>query len=364
MNQAASCVTVVIPSLNPDEKLVQTVDALIDLGFSDIILVNDGSDPEYVENFPTDRPECTLLTHSVNQGKGAALKTAFRYCLQRSRNMEGVLTVDGDGQHKAEDVLRCAQAMLQDKKVVLGVRNFSLSHVPKRSRIGNRITSLVFRLFCGLNISDTQTGLRAIPAEFLPTILEVQGERYEYETNMLLELSSLAVPVSEVKIETVYIEENQTSHFRPFRDSVRIYSLILRFMAASLLSSLVDLGIFFLLSCFLPGILGAAADAVCTVIARLVSSLLNYAINKKKVFQSSAATGSSLIRYYILAAGILFLSSASITAVSLAGGMSDGSFAFLKTVCKLIIDALLFLLSFRIQRNWVFAEHSIPYKKQ
>lgn len=355
MISSVPSVTVVIPSLNPDEKLAATVAALTELGFRDIVLVNDGSSPESLRYFPTDFPECTLLTHPVNQGKGAALKTAFRYYLQRNEATGGVITVDGDGQHSAEDVLRCAQAMVRDNAVVLGVRDFTQANIPLRSRMGNRLTSLVFRFFCGLKIADTQTGLRAIPAGYLPAMLEVEGERYEYETNMLFCLKERSIPYVQEKIQTIYIEENQTSHFRPIRDSIRIYGRILRFVASSLFSSLLDLGLFFLLSCVLPGILGLASDAICTLLARIVSSLFNFSINRKNVFRSKSSAGTSLLRYYILAVGILILSSASITAVSLLFGMIDGSYALIKTVCKFLIDSLLFVLSFRAQQNWVFA---------
>ena len=131
-------VTVIIPSLNPDEKLRKTVSDLIAVGFDDIILVNDGSAPESVQNFPTDVPECTILTHEVNRGKGAAMKTAFRYYLESARKTVGVITVDGDGQHIAEDVLACAREMCAQNAVILGVRDFSEPQVPPRSRIGNR----------------------------------------------------------------------------------------------------------------------------------------------------------------------------------------------------------------------------------
>lgn len=355
MTSSAPNVTVVIPSLNPDEKLAVAVNALIERGFRDILLVNDGSSPEFLHYFPADFPECTLLTHPVNRGKGAALKKAFHYYLQREQTTDGIITVDGDGQHSAEDVLRCAQAMVRENAVVLGVRDFTEANIPLRSRMGNKITSIVFHLFCGLKIADTQTGLRAIPAGYLPAMLDVEGERYEYETNMLFCLKERSIPYVQEKIQTIYIEENQTSHFRPIRDSIRIYGRILRFVASSLLSSLLDLGLFFLLSCFLPGILGLAADAVCTLLARIVSSLFNYSLNREKVFRSKSSAGSSMLRYYILAVGILILSSASITTISLLFDLSDGSYALIKTVCKFLIDSLLFILSFRLQQNWVFA---------
>lgn len=362
-------VTVVIPSLNPDEKLRKTVQSLLDLGFTDIVLVNDGSQKQFVPNFPTDLPHCTLLTHEINRGKGAAMKTAFRYVLDSNRSTDGVITVDGDGQHLAEDVLHCAEEMCKTECVVLGVRDFSQPHVPPRSRVGNRITSAVFRLFCGLRVSDTQTGLRATPMKYLPDMIAVDGDRYEYETNALLQMGLLGIPSSEVKIQTVYIEENQTSHFRPFRDSMRIYSLIfkfvlrrmrqfLKFLASSALSFVLDLGLFALLSWFFAPLIGITGDTVANIGARVVSSLFNFTVNKKKVFKSTAPNKTAIVRYYILALGILAVSTGGITLFSLLSKMAfSAESTAIKTLVKGCIDTILFIFSFRIQKKWVFAEN-------
>ena len=180
---AANRITVVLPSLNPDEKLRLVVEGLTRVGFDDIIIVNDGSDEAHLPNFPSPEefPNIEILTHEVNRGKGAALKTAFAHFLRTREGRVGVITVDGDNQHHPEDVLACAEVLCAiPRNVILGVRDFSGPDVPARSRSGNRITSFVFRAFCGMKISDTQTGLRAIPAEHLPQMLEVEGDRFEY----------------------------------------------------------------------------------------------------------------------------------------------------------------------------------------
>ena len=183
-------VTVVIPSLNPDEKLLSTIRGVLDVGFKDIILVNDGSDSEHLEPFKeaTQFPEVTLLTHEVNKGKGRAMKTAMAWFLENRKESPGIVTMDGDGQHAPEDVFECSKAMLEGDTVVLGVRDFSGKDVPWKSKAGNNITKFIFRAFCGIKISDTQTGLRAFPARLIGQFSEFYGERYEYETNMLLEM--------------------------------------------------------------------------------------------------------------------------------------------------------------------------------
>ena len=303
-----SRISVILPSLDPDENLLAVIDGLITYGFTDIILVNDGSKPENLSYFETAaaHPEVHLLHHPVNRGKGAALKTAFTWFFENRPNAVGVVTVDGDNQHHPEDTRACALHMQKTGKLTLGVRDFSLPDVPMRSRSGNRITSLVFKIFVGMTISDTQTGLRAIPRTDLQILNSVHGDRFEYETNMLLAMKDHGIPFDEVKIRTVYIEENKSSHFRPIRDSWRIYKLILshffKYTASSLLSSIIDEGLYLLFSWLLQTVLsGFWLTAVPITVARIISSLFNFFMNQKLVFHSKLSTGTSLIRYFLLA---------------------------------------------------------------
>lgn len=353
----ASKVTVIIPSLNPDEKLLKVVCGLEELGFDDIILVNDGSNEDRLSNFPSslEHPFCTVLTHEVNRGKGAGLKTAFKYFLENREGRAGVVTVDGDAQHSPEDVLACCKKMVETESMVLGVRDFSLPHVPPRSRIGNKITSIVFRLCCGIKISDTQTGLRAIPTRFLSDLLMVGGERFEYETNMLLNMKTYEIPYTEQTIETVYIEENQTSHFRPIRDSIRIYSLILKFAASSLISAISELAVFFLLEKFFGSHVGHGSILLFSVISRLASSLLNFNLNRNSVFKGNKDKNDfwgTVLRYYIIAVPVMIISGGAVTLIS---WLLGDTAPLATTIIKAIVDIILFLVSFRIQREWVFS---------
>ena len=226
-------VTIIVPSLDPDEKLCKVVDGLLKEGFRDIVLVNDGSHIDHLGPFEeaAKHPEVTVLTHEVNRGKGRAMKTAFAWCMEHRPDIDGVVTVDGDNQHLPQDVRRCAEAMAADPgKIWLGVRDFSLEHVPWRSRFGNNLTRGILRLACGVDVRDTQTGLRAIPARDLGAMCRIEGERYEYETQMLLSARREGIGIGEVVIETVYINENETSHFNPLKDSWKIYKIIFRHM--------------------------------------------------------------------------------------------------------------------------------------
>lgn len=358
-----SKISVVLPSLDPDEKLTAVIDGLLSHGFTDIILVNDGSKPENLHYF-TDaaqaHPEIHLLHHEVNRGKGAALKTAFTWFLANRPDGLGVVTVDGDNQHHPEDTRACCEHMLETGRITLGCRDFNLPHVPPRSRFGNKTTSMVFKLFCGITLSDTQTGLRAFPRDVLELMTQVGGDRFEYETNMLLAMKTNGLPFDEVKIRTVYIEENKSSHFHWLKDSWRIYRLILRhffrYTLSSLLCAGVDAGMFSLFDHILAGTAGLVHDTVPYILARVISSLLNFFINQKVVFQSKESTGKAMVRYYALAIPQLLVQM----------GLTNGVFWLfhvgenaggLRTLWYVIVMAVLYFISYTIQQRWVFASH-------
>jgi glycosyltransferase involved in cell wall biosynthesis len=356
-----SGISVVLPSLNPDEKLLAVIDGLLQYGFTDIILVNDGSAAENLHYFETaaTHPEVHLLHHEVNRGKGAALKTAFTWFLENRPDAIGVVTVDGDNQHHGEDTRACALHMQESGKLTLGVRDFSQSDVPMRSRTGNRITSAVFKIFVGMTISDTQTGLRAIPRADLEILNTVWGDRFEYETNMLLAMKEKGISFDEVKIRTVYIEENKSSHFHPIRDSWRIYKLILahffKYTVSSLLSSVVDTGLYVLLAWALSGLLNdPLLTAVSVTVARVISSLMNFFVNQKLVFRSNLSTRKAMLRYAILAVCILLSQFALTYGVYALFGIAE-SRIFLRGAVYVLVMTALFVVSFLAQQRWVFA---------
>ena len=356
-------ISVILPSLDPDEKLPAVIEGLLEVGFRDILLINDGSKPENLHYF-TDaaaaHPEVTLLHHAVNRGKGAALKTAINYFLVHRPEGTGVVTVDGDGQHHKLDILACAEAMRDGGELVLGVRDFDHPDVPFRSRFGNKTTCGIFKLFVGMTVSDTQTGLRAIPRGDLPAMLAIEGDRFEYETNMLLALKQKGIPFREVKIRTVYIEENKSSHFRVIRDSWRIYKLILahffRYTLVSISSAVIDEGCYIAFSGALRGILtGIALTASATAAARLISSLFNFFMNKKVVFQSGVKTGLALLRYYALALPML-AAQALLThgAYALLGIPEEAT--GLRGLIYALVMTVLYFISYMAQQRWVFQE--------
>ena len=224
-------VAVILPSLDPDAKFTRVVEGLVENGFQHVVIVDDGSSAERQRFFEeaARHPECTVIHHGVNKGKGRALKTAFDHVRRELPELEGVITIDGDGQHLLPDIVACAERMLAEgDKVVLGCRDFDAPGVPPRSVAGNKTTNRLFKLFYGITISDTQTGLRAIPARFLDRFCEMEGERFEYETNMLLQMKKQHIVFVEQPIATVYDPEDYSSHYNALKDSWRILKIMLR----------------------------------------------------------------------------------------------------------------------------------------
>ncbi|WP_035775308.1 glycosyltransferase [Butyrivibrio sp. VCB2001] len=345
-------IPIVIPAYEPDDRLIGLMDNLVSAGLSTIVVVNDGSDKEtYGHIFDEVKNKgAIVLEHEVNRGKGRALKTAFEYCLGEFEDMLGVITADSDGQHTAPDIKKCMDALRQDpKSLVLGVRNFDESGIPARSVFGNKTTSRVMKVLVGLSISDTQTGLRGISSEFMRYLLTEKGDRFEFETNMLLATKSLGIKIVEVPISTIYLEENKSSHFNPIVDSVRIYAIFFKFLFSSLSSSVVDIALFTIFCGMMRGrSLPFDYIMLATIMARVISAVYNFLINYKVVFKSRTNGLWAAVKYAVLAVCIMLLSGAL---VSFFHGLIPASPEF---VVKIPVDCVLFLVSFLCQREIVY----------
>lgn len=342
-------VVIVIPAYQPNEKIMSEFMVEVKENFEHIVIVNDGSGDEYDNFFKRLKDDgYDVLTHSVNLGKGRALKTAINHVLNAYPDAIGMVTADCDGQHIVKDIQNVVAKLKENpNRLVIGSRNFDEEHVPLRSSFGNKMTRGVFAAFVGIKITDTQSGLRAFGTDIMKTFLRVAGERYEYETNMLIECKEKDIKIEEVVISTVYIDNNATSHFNPIKDSINIYKLFLKFIIAAFSSFIIDIGLFSLLVCTLPemdcGIV--TKIVVSTVIARIISSLYNFFVNSKMVFKK--ANHSSIVKYYILVIVQMFVSAFAVSALY---DNLGGSATFI----KLLVDTVIFIVNFYLQREWVF----------
>jgi glycosyltransferase involved in cell wall biosynthesis len=335
--------TILIPVYQPSEKLIQLVKALRELQPKlRIIVVNDGSDPETSPFFSKIR-DCNieLLCHEKNLGKGQALKTGIGYWLANSAPEAcGIVTADADGQHLAQDILHLAEVFVKNPiYLYLGVRQFDKT-TPWRSRFGNKLTKFFLRLFTKTPLQDTQTGLRAIPRRLMHTLLKTKTSAYDFELEMLLTAKQNRVSIQQIPIHTIYLDNNRSSHFNPFIDSVKIYFVFLRFAAISLLSAMIDFFFFSLLYWFKKDIL------LAVFLGRILSSSFNFKLNYRLTFKSQNKQLSAVVKYASLASVL------ACSAYSLIRFIH--SFGINVYTSKILAEIALFALSFAVQHLFIF----------
>lgn len=333
---------ILIPTFEPDEKLLDLISALYEptAGLK-VLIVNDGSGEAYDHIFQQARKMgATVIGYRNNHGKGQALKTGFSYIAANFPSQD-VVCADSDGQHCVRDILRVAHQVSYSQSIVLGERRFD-GQVPVRSRLGNSATRLFFGLATGSWLHDTQTGLRGYPAGMLPWLQSVRGDRYEYELNILLEARHQGFPMESITITTIYIADNESSHFRPIRDSLRIYAPLLKFSLSSLAGYGIDVVLFLLINAFTGSLLLAVIGA------RTVSSGVNFAINRRLVFPEGRTIPlkQNAARYFALAVVLLGINFGALTGLTAAGMPT--------LAAKLLTEAGLFIVSFGVQKRFLF----------
>ncbi len=337
-----------IPAYNPNGTLIDIVSSLVELGANYIVVVDDGSKTECRPLFDKIGAieQCHVLRHARNLGKGSALKTGLNYALVTWPSIETVVTADADGQHAPRDIVRVAEAALSNVgALVLGARKFH-KEVPLRSLIGNSLTRSVFRVFTGLNLRDTQTGLRALPRPLCLEFLKINLNGYDFEMESIIRAKDVlgrGLNIVEVPIETIYEEGNKSSHFNPILDSMRIYFVFFRYSAAALINALVDNLVFIMAFSRTDNV------GVSQIMGRFIATLIAFVLARNVVFHSSKKWIVSLMKFVFL--------------VTVTGAVSYGAIDFLHSKfginvihAKLLTEGLLFLGNFAIQREFIFSK--------
>ena len=346
---------VIIPAYRPDTRLIRLTADVLDLGYS-VIVVNDGSGDAYESVFRALDPRVIRLRHEKNRGKGAGIKTGLSYVLEENaktpdefEQIRFVCIMDADGQHTPADMDRVmAAAEEHPTGLTLGVREVNRK-MPLRSRIGNALTRGIFHLLTASKVSDTQTGLRAFSVELIPAMLQVEGDRYEYEMGVLAYVARNRLGFTEVPIATLYEDRrNSTSHFRVIRDSLLIYKGLFKFAGSSFFSFLVDYVLFIALVYLLRG-RGSTevvpVEVIANILARFMSGTVNYLLNCRLVFRRKPSFKTAG-EYALLAVTIL--------------GVNTGVLYLWKMtplpvpVCKLFTEICMFLANYLAQKKLVF----------
>lgn len=335
-----------IPAFEPTMELVKLVKELVEHNFT-IVVVDDGSKHEFQPVFDDVAKYGTVLHQEGNQGKGCALKTGMRYINEQRKEPGLIVTLDADGQHTVADALKVIRAAgEQPEALTIGSRSFS-GNVPKRSQFGNSLTRKVYALFTGVKVQDTQTGLRAFGSEMIPYFIGIEGSRYEYEMNVLMECAKDKVPILEQQITTIYLDNNTGSHFRTVRDSIRIYGNIFKFAASSFLGFVVDYLLYSILVIVLGGLQPSFYVPVANVTARIVSASVNFTVNKRFVFKNNDGILKTSIQYFLLAAGIMTCNTVLLSIlVSVLGWNKFGA--------KILTELLFFTMSWIVQKHLIF----------
>ena len=351
-----SLIPIIIPAYEPDMRLIRLLEEL-SIRKNLIIIVNDGSGQEYEPIFERAkailREDGIILTHKTNRGKGRALKTAFSYILERFPNAIGAVTADSDGQHNMKAIESVEKALMSNQmSLVLGIRDFNDIGIPWKSKFGNKLTMKVLSYVAGIRINDTQTGLRGIPRSFMEHLLDVPGDRFEFETSMLIE-SVGYYSIIEVPIETIYdSKENHKTHFRPVTDSLKIYCILgkrfLKYVFSSLSSSILDIVLFTLFCYVFKKENNNLYVVFSTIMARIFSAIYNYFINYKIVFRSQQKVRKTALKYCLLAIMQMGLSAILVTlGVHVINVVPE-------VFIKIPIDFLIFFASYYIQQNYIF----------
>ena len=342
-------VSAVIPCFRPDDRLEEVVRGLVGAGFSDIIIVNDGSPAECDRFFAFTElyPQVTLLQHFVNRGKGAALKTAFTYFLQyRGKDYSGVVTVNADGYHTPRDVYRCARTMQQRRdQIVLCSRDYT--NMPRKLRRGNAVASFILRTGCGIRVSDTQSGLRAIPREYLVNFLRTRGNRFDYESNMLIDIAVYSLPFTEI---TAKAHPGSALHRIAFRDILKVYYQIIKFSLSSLACWTFEYLLYDLLILLLAG---SVSVRLIYYAARVVALSVNFCVNRRVVFRARRNIRRTALRYVAIQLPIMLISAEAVNGLA---SLIPSSGKIAPMLVKIPVDTAMFILSYSLQREWVFRD--------
>lgn len=342
---------IIIPAYEPDWRLIHLLKELNERVKAVVLIVDDGSSQEKDEIFYEAEQFAIVLRHDKNYGKGRAVKTALAF-IQNQKDTGRVVIADADGQHTPDDIsLLLAAGEGEKDALVLGFRSFQ-GEIPFRSRLGNQLTRVMFWLLSGKWLKDTQTGLRAFDSSLIPRFREISGDRYEYETNMLMTCVKENIRIIEIPIETIYLEGNKSSHFRAVKDSARIYMTMLKFVSSSFVSFCID---YLLFGIFLQLTLGmgqVASEAVSNIMARIVSASFNFLLNRNYVFHHKGSLWQSALGYGTLALSILAVNTAMLLWLVRDWGMSG-----LKA--KIVVEVSIFFINFLVQKFFVFKKRPV-----
>jgi glycosyltransferase involved in cell wall biosynthesis len=214
-------IVIAIPCYQGARRVGEVVRGALASGLP-VLVVDDGSTDDSARI--AEEAGALTLRHPGNQGKGAALATAFAWATKNGAR--AVLSMDADGQHDPSEIPSLLAAHRREpRSVVIGTRSFAPADMPRRSRIGNTISTWWISKFAGRPHADTQSGFRVYPRALFAAA-PLRSTRFETETELLLHAAKMKLPLVEVPIRTLYGPDHVT-HFHGFRDTLRVIRLVI-----------------------------------------------------------------------------------------------------------------------------------------
>ena len=330
---------VLIPAYEPENNFITLIEEL-SLTDLKIIVIDDGSGDNYKDIFDQISKHAKVISYKENKGKGYAIKTGLKY-IKENYSSFIVVTMDCDGQHTIEDAIKLIDISKENENTLILGKRIRSNKTPIRSRIGNSITRFIYRTTTGLDVYDTQSGLRAFTDKIIDFLINIDGDRFEYEMNVLLECPKNKIKIQEIEITTIYIDNNSNSHFDTIKDSLLVYKEIIKFSLSSLICFIID---YLLYTIF---IFTSKNLVLSNTIARVISTTINYTINKNLVFENNKSKNKTILEYFILAIIILTLNTTILNILV-------NKLFLNKMLSKLIVEIFLFTISYIIQQRIIF----------
>ena len=194
---------IVLPAYNEEKVIRETLEEIRAAGYTNIIVVDDGSRDQTYEKARA-VPGVVALRHRLNRGKGAATKTGIEAA--KLLGAETIVTMDSDGQHNPADIARLVEPIEQNRcDVVLGTRLKDPRGMPWYKVLANWIGNAITWYFYGLWVSDSQSGFRAY-SRHASELINTKTDRYEYDSEVIREIYLYKLKYQEVPIEVRYTE--------------------------------------------------------------------------------------------------------------------------------------------------------------
>ena len=342
---------IVIPVRQPDAHLADLVHQLRQKTAHPILVVDDGSSPDLASAWEAVKQSAVVLRHDKPCGRGRAVKTALTYAASHFAREQGIVVADADGSVMVSDIEQIGAAFAEHPEALLiGFRSCT-GKKPLHKKIGDTLFRYMFAFASGIKLGDARSGLRAYSMQQIPDILGQPGEDSDYDMAVLLDCIQRHVPVVEVPLEPA-AAVSPPAWPQSFWKSLRIYSVILKYTGVAVLSFLIDYTLFRLFYFILNGfgfssVFGISAVRIGNVAARIVSSTINFTLNRQLVFKDRGNLLISALKYYTLVVFILLINTCLLMFLNEICGIPAG-------IAKLLTEVVLFTASMLLQRLFVF----------